>query len=292
MAGEEAVSPGWRIRRPRRPRRAACRSGWPRCGARGAGASASASRRRDGCDARHEHLRAVARLHDRTDGSIASGMHMCQGACPWCHRHGRSARRRTRLIESMPPKAVGAERSLFDGIDVSLGSLARYAGDRAPQGVTAGLMTSPIGSRPRRALRHGWSAGDDSRARSRADRRAPPRRGSRHDRPGRWSQIRDRCAAADQGTAAAERARDRARRAHRCNGERWFDRPRAGARRDGGHREPRARTGRREQRGAHRIRDRRQLPAGRGDDAGAVYVQRRRRGAGRRAPDRRLLAAA
>ena len=39
-----------------------------------------------------------------------------------------------RLIESMPPKAVGAERSLFDGIDVSLGSLARYAGDRAAGG--------------------------------------------------------------------------------------------------------------------------------------------------------------
>jgi LmbE family N-acetylglucosaminyl deacetylase len=72
-------------------------------------------------------------------GSIASGMHMCQGRVPMVPPARAIGSATYRLIESIPPKAPGTEKSLFDGIDVSLGSLARYAGDRAPQGLTAGL---------------------------------------------------------------------------------------------------------------------------------------------------------
>jgi hypothetical protein len=74
-------------------------------------------------------------------GGVASGMHMCQGRVPMVAPPGPSSSR-YRLFETMIPKAKSsAETSLFDGIDVSLGALARYAGERPPQTLVTALGT-------------------------------------------------------------------------------------------------------------------------------------------------------
>jgi LmbE family N-acetylglucosaminyl deacetylase len=70
-------------------------------------------------------------------GSVASGMHMCQGRVPMVAPPGASGAR-YRLVESILPKA-SAERSLFDGIDASIPGLARYAGARPPDALVGGL---------------------------------------------------------------------------------------------------------------------------------------------------------
>jgi LmbE family N-acetylglucosaminyl deacetylase len=72
-------------------------------------------------------------------GSIASGMHMCQGRVPMVPSPSAPGGGRYRLVESVPPKAVAPETSLFDGLDTSLSSLARFAGDRPPQPLITAL---------------------------------------------------------------------------------------------------------------------------------------------------------
>jgi LmbE family N-acetylglucosaminyl deacetylase len=72
-------------------------------------------------------------------GSIASGMHMCQGRVPMVPPARAIGSATYRLIESIPSKAPGTETSLFDGIDVTLPSLAGYAGEHPPQPLIAGL---------------------------------------------------------------------------------------------------------------------------------------------------------
>ena len=74
-------------------------------------------------------------------GSVASGMHMCQGRAPIVGGAGPTVSR-YRLIET----AIAAQKdkdetSLFDGIDTSLASLSAFAGDSAPAGLTTGLST-------------------------------------------------------------------------------------------------------------------------------------------------------
>ena len=72
-------------------------------------------------------------------GSVASGMHMCQGRVPMVPAPSATAAR-YRLADSVLPK-VAAETSLFEGIDISLQSLARYAGNQPPQALVAGLAS-------------------------------------------------------------------------------------------------------------------------------------------------------
>jgi LmbE family N-acetylglucosaminyl deacetylase len=74
-------------------------------------------------------------------GSIASGMHMCQGRVPMVPQPGAGGGSRYRLADSVPSRPIAAETSLFDGIDTSLPSLAAYAGDRAPAPLTEGLAS-------------------------------------------------------------------------------------------------------------------------------------------------------
>ncbi len=72
-------------------------------------------------------------------GSVASGMHMCQGRAPIVGGAGPTVSR-YRLIETtLPSQKDTDETSLFDGIDTSLGSLAAFAGSRAPETLTGGL---------------------------------------------------------------------------------------------------------------------------------------------------------
>ena len=71
-------------------------------------------------------------------GSIASGMHMCQGRVPMVAPPN-PAVARYRLVESALGKPAVAETSLFDGLDVSLSSLARYAGSQPPDALVSGL---------------------------------------------------------------------------------------------------------------------------------------------------------
>ena len=74
-------------------------------------------------------------------GGIASGMHMCQGRAPMVAPPGPTAAR-YRLFETVLPESQqSAETSLFEGIDVSLAGLARYAGERPPPALTAALGT-------------------------------------------------------------------------------------------------------------------------------------------------------
>jgi LmbE family N-acetylglucosaminyl deacetylase len=73
-------------------------------------------------------------------GSIASGMHMCQGRVPMVAPPNPSVAR-YRLVETTLDKPSGAETSLFDGLDVSVTSLARYAGSRPPDALVSGLST-------------------------------------------------------------------------------------------------------------------------------------------------------
>jgi GlcNAc-PI de-N-acetylase len=72
-------------------------------------------------------------------GSVASGMHMCQGRVPMVPPPGATAAR-YRLVESLLPKPP-SETSLFEGIDVSLQGLAKYAGNDPPQALVTGLAT-------------------------------------------------------------------------------------------------------------------------------------------------------
>jgi hypothetical protein len=78
-------------------------------------------------------------------GGIASGMHMCQGRVPMVPPPGGGqgpfggGPARYRLIESVPARPVTTEGSLFDGLETSLSSLVRYAGDRPPQLLIAGI---------------------------------------------------------------------------------------------------------------------------------------------------------
>ena len=84
-------------------------------------------------------------------GGVASGMHMCQGRVPMVQPPGATSAF-YRLFDTVLPKAQSsAETSLFDGIDVSLGGLARYAGQRPPQALVAALAT--IASRVEAASR-------------------------------------------------------------------------------------------------------------------------------------------
>jgi LmbE family N-acetylglucosaminyl deacetylase len=73
-------------------------------------------------------------------GSVASGMHMCQGRVPMVAPPNATFAR-YRLVETVLPSSQPAERSLFDGLDVSVPSLARYAGDRPPDALVSGLAT-------------------------------------------------------------------------------------------------------------------------------------------------------
>ena len=73
-------------------------------------------------------------------GSVASGMHMCQGRVPMVPPPSPSSAR-YRLVETVLTKAQGGETSLFQGIDISLAGLARYAGDRPPAPLAAALST-------------------------------------------------------------------------------------------------------------------------------------------------------
>ena len=78
-------------------------------------------------------------------GGIASGMHMCQGRVPMVPPPGggqgpfAGGPARYRLIERVPARPDTTEGSLFDGLETSLASLVRYAGDRAPQPLIAGI---------------------------------------------------------------------------------------------------------------------------------------------------------
>jgi LmbE family N-acetylglucosaminyl deacetylase len=71
-------------------------------------------------------------------GGIASGMHMCQGRVPMVPQPGPTAAR-YRLAESVLSGPRQDETSLFDGLDVSLAGLARYAGDPPPQALVSRL---------------------------------------------------------------------------------------------------------------------------------------------------------
>ena len=84
-------------------------------------------------------------------GGVASGMHMCQGRVPMVAPPSPSSAR-YRLFETTLPKSQQTtETSLFQGIDVSLAGLARFAGDRPPPAlVTAlGAIASRIDSATR-----------------------------------------------------------------------------------------------------------------------------------------------
>src|SRR5262245_34221090 len=78
-------------------------------------------------------------------GSIASGMHMCQGRVPMVPQPGGGGQWRYRLAASVPEKPNTQETSLFDGLDVSLRSLAGFAGERPPQALTSGLESIASG---------------------------------------------------------------------------------------------------------------------------------------------------
>ena len=78
-------------------------------------------------------------------GSIASGLHMCQGRAPMVGAPGPTVAR-YRLEDTVIDGAKGKdETSLFEGVETSLAGLARLAGDRAPEALTA--ATSAIATR-------------------------------------------------------------------------------------------------------------------------------------------------
>jgi hypothetical protein len=83
-------------------------------------------------------------------GSIASGMHICQGRAPMVPPPGQGGGGfgggRLRLADTALTDAKkGDETSLFEGIDVSFAALARFAGAQPPAALTSSLAT--IGSR-------------------------------------------------------------------------------------------------------------------------------------------------
>jgi len=83
-------------------------------------------------------------------GSIASGMHMCQGRVPMVPQPG-GGQARYRLVERVPARPDTTEGSLFDGLETSLSNLVRYAGDRPPEPLIAGI--TGIASRVDSAIR-------------------------------------------------------------------------------------------------------------------------------------------
>ncbi|MEO5895128.1 MAG: PIG-L family deacetylase [Vicinamibacterales bacterium] len=72
-------------------------------------------------------------------GSIASGMHMCQGRAPIVGGAGAAASRWRMIETTVASQKDKDEASVFDGIDTSLASLATFAGDHPPAVVTTGL---------------------------------------------------------------------------------------------------------------------------------------------------------
>lgn len=92
-------------------------------------------------------------------GSVAAGMHMCQGRAPVVPAPSPTAAR-YRLVETVLNGARNKdESSLFDGIDTSLMSLVRFAGNRQPDGLIRGLaVTSSLVASARDALSAGGPA--------------------------------------------------------------------------------------------------------------------------------------
>lgn len=77
-------------------------------------------------------------------GSVASGMHICQGRAPLVQPPGPGGGGfgggRSRLADTtLTDVKKGDETSLFEGIDVSLSALARYAGAQPPAALTSAL---------------------------------------------------------------------------------------------------------------------------------------------------------
>ena len=194
----------------------------------------------------------------------------------------------------MIPKAqAAAETSLFDGIDVSLGALARYAGERPPQPlVTAlGTIAARVDAASRALETRGPSATvPDLVAALTAVRDLATQ--TRLDGADRQREVRDRAAAAPEGRATAGRARSCAGTADRRDGERRARR--AGPARGclGRHRESRRGGARRGQRHLARFRRARRVCRRRGDAERAVPMRWGRQHAARRAVDGCLLAAA
>ncbi len=83
-------------------------------------------------------------------GSVAYGMHMCQGRVPMVPPPG-GGQARYRLVERVPARPVTTEGSLFDGLETSLSNLVRYAGDRPPQPLFEGVER--IAARVQAAIR-------------------------------------------------------------------------------------------------------------------------------------------
>ncbi len=74
-------------------------------------------------------------------GGVASGMHMCQGRVPMVAPPSATSAR-YRLFETTLPKSQQTtETSLFQGIDVSLAGLARFAGDPPPPALVTAIGT-------------------------------------------------------------------------------------------------------------------------------------------------------
>jgi len=71
-------------------------------------------------------------------GTEARSMHKCQGMAQLLALPGTTGTASYRLVESTIPAQPG-ETSLFAGIDTSLASLAKFAGDKPPRELTDGL---------------------------------------------------------------------------------------------------------------------------------------------------------
>jgi hypothetical protein len=74
-------------------------------------------------------------------GSIARSMHKCQGTSPLVSLPGPETAQYRLAATALTSQAARAETSLFEGIDTTLPSLARYAGDRPPRELTIGLAS-------------------------------------------------------------------------------------------------------------------------------------------------------
>ncbi len=89
-------------------------------------------------------------------GSVASGMHICQGRAPLVPPPGGGGRggfgSTYRLADTVLPNVKkGSEASLFDGIDVTLGALAEYAG-KSTDAVDLKARLAVIGQHAARAM--------------------------------------------------------------------------------------------------------------------------------------------
>src|SRR5689334_15580301 len=72
-------------------------------------------------------------------GTEARSMHKCQGMGQLLSLPTASAFSSYELVESRIPPAAAEEGSLFDGVDTSIGSLAKFAGGRVPKDLNQGL---------------------------------------------------------------------------------------------------------------------------------------------------------